>query len=321
MEFTTTTKNHEGSLAMDIITREAYYRQRIMKYSEKHSVTETCNRYKISRKTFYKWKNRYDGSIESLKDQSRKPKRSPKAHTDNEIKLIRKIAKHFKWRDLIQAYQVLTTKGYKRSYGSFKRIVQKLKELKPEKKKKNRKPKPYKRAEYPGQKIQIDVKYVPSHCITDGKKYYQYTAKDECTRWTYREMYDEHSTYSSKDFLVKLMRNIPFPIREIQTDNGTEFTNTLLVIKSKHKTLFEQALEDMEIIYHRIRIATPRHNGKVERQHRTDEMRFYDSLKMYSLADGRRQLDVYQRKSNNIIMTCLNMLSPNQVLAKYLAVM
>ena len=83
----------------------------------------------------------------------------------------------------------------------------------------------------------------------------------------FREMYDEHSTYSSKDFLIKLIKAFPFPIREIQTDNGTEFTNALLVKKSTYKSLFEQALEDMDIIYHRIRIATPQHNGKVERQH------------------------------------------------------
>jgi transposase len=92
-------------------------------------------------------------------------------------------------------------------------------------------------------------------------------------------------------------------------------------VKATHKTLFEQALIDMGIEYKRIRIATPQHNGKVERQHRTDEMRFYDGMKMYSLADGRKQLAEYQRKSNNIIMTCLGMQSPNEVLDKYLGVM
>jgi transposase len=134
-------------------------------------------------------------------------------------------------------------------------------------------------------------------------------------------MYNEHSTYSAKDFLEKLIRHAPFPIREAQTDNGTEFTNALLVVKAKHKTLFEQALLDMDIIYHRIRIATPRHNGKVERQHRTDSERFYSKLRMYSLEDGIRQLSVYQRLSNNQIKTCLGLRSPNDVLKDYLAVM
>lgn len=70
-----------------------------------------------------------------------------------------------------------------------------------------------------------------------------------------------------------------------------------------------------------MRIATPKHNGKVERQHRTDTLRFYSRLKMFSLADGRRQLAVYQRKSNNHIMTRLNLRSPNQVLVDYPGVM
>ncbi len=127
------------------------------------------------------------------------------------------------------------------------------------------------------------MKFVPSYCVANGQKYYQFTAKDECTRWTYREMYEEHSTHSARQFLMNLVRKAPFPIRMIQTDNGTEFTNALLVTKSKHKTLFESALLEMSIAYHRIRIATPRHNGKVERQHRTDELRFYRHMRMYSL--------------------------------------
>ena len=162
---------------------------------------------------------------------------------------------------------------------------------------------------------------MPSYCVVDGRKYYEYTAVDECSRWTFREMYDEHSTYSSRDFLLKLIAHAPFPIRAIQTDNGTEFTNRLIVIKSKHLTLFEDALLELGIIYHRIQIATPRHNGKVERQHRTDEARFYSQMKMYNLADGRKQLAVYQRKSNNHIKTCLNMKTPNQIVEMYQGVM
>ena len=66
----------------------------------------------------------------------------------------------------------------------------------------------------------MDVKFVQSYCVVNGQKYYQYTAVDECTRWTYREMYEEHSTYSSTDFIMKLIKAAPFAIREIQTDNG-----------------------------------------------------------------------------------------------------
>ena len=114
----------------------------------------------------------------SLEDRSHRPKTSPGSHTEQELRQIRRRLKKYKWTDLLLAYQDLIEKdGYTRSYGGFKRVVRSLKALKPDKrKKKKRKLKPYQRADYPGQKIQIDVKYVPSYCVTDGRKYYQYTA-------------------------------------------------------------------------------------------------------------------------------------------------
>ena len=305
--------------SMDRITQEACYRQRVLKWAEKHGVTAASIRYKVSRKTIHKWKKRYDGSVESLKNHKRTPYRIARKQTEDELKLVKRYARKYAG-DLLLGFEKAKAYGYSRSYGCFKRTASKL--VKPEKKRKRvRKNKPYQRAEYPGQKIQMDVKYVPAYCVANGQKYYQFTAKDECTRWTYREMYAEHSTASAKDFLEKLVRTAPFPIRMIQTDNGTEFTNALLVTKSKHKTLFEEAMLEMGIEYHRIRIATPRHNGKVERQHRTDELRFYKHMRMFSLEDGRKQLAVYQRESNNHIMTCLSMRSPNQVLELYHGVM
>ena len=308
---------------MDRITQEAHARQRYLEYFLKHeNGTETAIRYKISRKTLYKWLKRYDGSWQSLVERSRRPHHTPRAHTAEEIRQIRRLAKKHRWTDLILAYQEMREKyGYTRSYGGFKRIVGKLRAEKGSGKRKRRKNKPYQRAEYPGQKVQVDVKFVPEACAVDGRKYYQFTAVDECTRWTYRQMYDEHSTYSAEDFLNRLIRHCPFPIREIQTDNGTEFTKALISNDPNDKSLFESRLEEYQIRYHRIRIATPRHNGKVERQHRIDQLRFYDHLRMYSLEDGRMQMAAYQKKSNDYIKHCLGLRSPNQVLADYLAVM
>ena len=307
---------------MSILSQVKYQRQRMVKYAQNHSITETAIRYGVSRKTVYKWLKRYDGTLASLEDHSHRPKSSPQKHTEEEIKKIKRRVKKYKWKDLLLAYQELVEKdGYTRSYGGFKRIVSKLREEKLRRKKQKRKAKPYRRAEYPGEKVQIDVKFVPSYCVADGKKYYQYTAVDECSRWTFREMYEEHSTYSSKDFLEKLIRKSPFPIREVQTDNGTEFTNRLIVVKSKHLTLFEEALVEMGIIYHRIQIATPRHNGKVERQHRIDEERFYKGMRMYNLEDGRKQLRIYQKKSNTYIKTCLGFRSPNEIVEMYRGIM
>jgi hypothetical protein len=301
------------------IATEARYRQRVVKYSFKHGVTQASIRFWRSRQAIYEWRAKWDGDWKSLIERSHRPKSHPKQHKEEEKDLILRHYRHNK-DDRILLWQTLCKKGYTRSYNSMNRVL--LKWLGEEKRAEaKKKPKPYQRAEYPGQKVQIDVKFVPNRCISNGQKYYQFTAVDECTRWTFREMYDEHSSYSAKDFLEKFLKAAPFPIREAQTDNGTEFTNALLVVKAKHKTLFEQALLDMDIIYHRIRVATPKHNGKVERQHRCDEVRFYSKLKMYSLADGRKQLAAYNKKSNGIFKVCLGFQSPNQVLEKYLGVM
>ena len=304
---------------MNSITSEAHFRQRVLKFSFKHGVTEASRRFRVSRNAIYEWKAKYDGTWQSLKERSHRPHHHPNEHTEEEKELILRRYPRYK-DDMIMLWDSLKKSGYKRSYSSLIRVVRKW--VKPEIERRTaRKPKPYERSAYPGQKIQIDVKFVPSYCVANGEKYYQYTAIDECTRFCYREMYAEHSTYSSKDFLMKLLKAFPFPIREVQTDNGTEWTTALLVKDPKSKTLFEQALEDMDILYHRIRVATPRHNGKVERQHRTDEKRFYKKMRMYNLEDGKKQLKKYNLKSNNIPKVCLNFRTPNEVLSDYLAIM
>lgn len=224
---------------MDRITQEAQARQRMLKYLEKHGVIETAIRYHVSRKTVWKWRKRYDRTLESLKEQSRRPKHSPRKQSEEEQRLVRRLHKKY-GDDLIWAYQIAQEKGYQRSYGCFKRTA--LAQQEKPKVKPKKKPKPYERAAYPEQKVQVDVKFIPQYCCSNGKKYYQYTAKDECSRWAYRQLYDEHSTYSSFTFLKSLIAAAPFPIRRIQTDNGTEFTNALITNKCNQMSLFENAL-------------------------------------------------------------------------------
>lgn len=147
---------------MNRITQEAHNRQRMLEYFLKHgNGTATAIRYKVSRKTLYKWLKRYDGTWQSLTDRSRRPHRSPRAHTEAELRHIRRLVKKHHWEDLILAYQELRERyGYTRSYGGFKRIVGKLAAAKGNRKRKKRRNKPYQRAEYPGQKVQTDVKFV-----------------------------------------------------------------------------------------------------------------------------------------------------------------
>ena len=51
--------------------------------------------------------------------------------------------------------------------------------------------------------------------------------------------------------------------------------------------------------HHNIRLRTPRHNVKVERSHRNDNEKFYNTLKFYSLEDLRYQAKLYLKRLNN----------------------
>ena len=153
----------------------------------------------------------------------------------------------------------------------------------------------------------------------DGKRLYQWTAIDEFSRYRFVYGFEDHTPENSVKFLKLLEAAFPFKIEAVQTDNGTEFTYRY--ISEEKECPFETALREAGIEHRLIPPRTPWHNGKVERQHRTDELRFYKYMRMFSLEDGRKQLAVYQRESNDHIMTCLGMRSPNQVLELYHGVM
>ena len=77
--------------------QEAAFRQRVLEYHQNgHTVTDTANRYHLSRKTVHKWINRWDGTWTSLVDQSRRPKNSPRKQTKAEINLVKRQAKKHK---------------------------------------------------------------------------------------------------------------------------------------------------------------------------------------------------------------------------------
>ena len=153
---------------MEMVSQEAYFRQRVLNYAAKHGVTAAANRHHLSRKTVHKWKKRYNGIAESLQALPRTPHHFPRQQTAAELELVKRYAKKYKGDPLL-GYEKARKHGYNRSYGCFKKTARKL--LQPEaKKRKKRKNKPYQRAEYPGQKMQIDVKYVPGYCVVNGER-------------------------------------------------------------------------------------------------------------------------------------------------------
>lgn len=300
---------------MNTVTQITRRRQAIIEYSLKKGVTAAARRYNVSRQFVYRWKKRYDGTLESLKDRSHRPHSHPNQHTPEEIKLIKDMRKRNIHTGLVVFWVKLRQKGYTRSITSLWRVLKRLNlaPVKPPNPKYI--PKPYEKMIYPGQRIQIDVKFVPEACIvgdakTEGKKFYQYKAIDEYSRFRYLEAFEEHSSYTSAVFLEHMLKVFKFPVECVQTDNGMEFTKRLGSSENPTPTLFEASLKQRGIRHKLIKPYTPRHNGKVERSHRKDNEYFYALHTFYSFEDFKKQLAVHSRKYNNFPMRPLNWKSP-----------
>ena len=308
---------------MNSITQDILYKQSVVKYSFKYGVTKAAIKFKMHRKTIYRWREKYDGTPASLKNKSRKPHSHPNQHTEEEIKKIKDYKYKNKETGLVVLWVKLRRSGYTRSITSLYRVMQRLGIYnKTPSKKKEYEPKPYQQMTHPGERVQVDVKYVPAKSLTkevkekDGR-YYQYTAIDEYTRQRILWASKEHSTYASVEFLKIITKKFKYKIECIQTDNGAEFTNKLTTYRDK-KTKFEKALKEQGIEHKLIKPKTPRHNGKVERSHRKDQERFYYNKVFCSFEDFKNRLKYWEKEYNNFPMKPLGWKTPNEKYIEYI---
>ena len=297
------------------------FRQALIEYSFKNGVTKAAIRYKVNRQYVYRWRKRYDGTLQSLADKSHKPHHHPNQHTETELKLISDMRKRNPNAGLVVFWVKLMQRGYTRSITGLYRVLRKQGQMAVKPPNPKYIPKPYEQMSYPGQRVQIDVKFVPEACIVGdakGKKFYQYTAIDEYSRFRYLEAFDEHSSYTATVFLEHLIKKFPFMIECVQTDNGLEFTKRLAKTQNPTPTMFEHRLSELGIRHKCIKPYTPRHNGKVERSHRKDNECFYATHKFYSLDDFAKQLKVHNYNYNRFPMRPLHWKAPIDYIRAYL---
>ena len=262
------------------LDRHAAHRLAIIRHAQEltGNVAKTCRYYGISRQAYYKWLRRYeDGGLDALRDRSSRPHVSPRATRVEVVgKVIylrqtyhfgpHKIAMYLKryhdlelspsgiWRILkrLDMSRLPSSQRYRRQRDRWKRYE------KPE----------------PGLRVQIDVKFI-SPLPGSRRKYYQFTAIDDCTRLRVLRIYDRLNQQSAIQFLDYVLAKLPFRVERIQTDNGAEF-----------QSAFHYHVLDRGIGHSYIRPATPRLNGKVERSHRIDAEEFYRMLEGVVIDDA-----------------------------------
>ena len=159
------------------ITQKMKYKQSVIKYSYKHGVKKASIQFNEWPKTIYRWRKRYDGNIESLRDKSRRPHYHPNQHTDKEIKMIKDYKRNNKETGLVVLWVKLRAAGYTRTIQGLYHVLQRLGIYKKTPRKAKEEKIEKVEVKYPGEKVQIDVKYVPTVCMTKelqekGERFY-----------------------------------------------------------------------------------------------------------------------------------------------------
>lgn len=80
---------------------------------------------------------------------------------------------------------------------------------------------------------------------------------------------------------------IPFATKQIQTDNGSEFSSQ-----------FSWHLDDLGISHRKTKVCSPEENGKVERSHRTDQEEFYGINRFVSIKHCMQLLQQWEKEYN-----------------------
>lgn len=215
---------------------------------------------------------------------------------------------------LAEVYVRCCKKGYKRSFSSMCRQIRKNRYKRPEVHRKSYTKYEGLDGKYPGEKVQIDIKYVPPECIkfpTYGEKYYQITAIDEYSRKRVLKIVKEKSTYETSKYLRELESRIGFKIDTVQVDNGYEFVND--IDKTGKTSLFESVALSLGMKIKRTRPYWPWQNGKVERSHREDGKILYKRKVFAGEKELIQQVIKHERRYNKTAKTSLNFKSPEQV--------
>ena len=146
---------------MNKITQTMRFRQAVIEYSNKHGGTKAAIRYHLNRQYIYRWRNRYDGTLQSLADRSHRPHSHPNQHTAEEIKLILNMRRRNPNAGIVVFWVKLRKRGYTRSISGLYRFLRKRGAMAVKLPNPKYTPKPYEQMLYPGQRVQIDVKFVP----------------------------------------------------------------------------------------------------------------------------------------------------------------
>ncbi len=274
-------------------------------YSRCGKVAHTCRHFGISRQTFYRWQRRYDPyDLRTLEERSHCPRRrrQPTWSFPLAEKVLLLRLQFPRWgKDKLAV--LLRRQKVAISVSMVGRILTRLKQqgrlVEPPRSGVPgsrralrtrpyavRKPKQYAASE-PGDLVEVDTLDVRPIA---GVVFKQFTARDVVSRGDVIQAHPRATAQTAAQFLDTLQHRMPFPIRAVQVDGGSEFAAE-----------FEQACQQRGLHLFVLPPRSPKLNGAVERANRTHTEEFYQvtpcSLEMKKL---NRELRHWEKIYNTV---------------------
>jgi transposase InsO family protein len=294
-------------------------------YQTHRNAALTCRYFGISRQTFYRWKGRYDPQhLASLEDRCHRPhrRRQPTWTPPLAEQVLRLRRQYPRWgKDKLVV--LLRREGWGVSTSMVGRILTRLKQhgrlvepprrgvtatrLRPWRRPYARRKPPDWRVVEPGDLVQVDtldLRPLPGVVLK------QFTARDVVSRWDVVEAHRRATSLTAAGFLETLRARMPFPVRALQVDGGSEFA-----------AAFEQACQQRGLRLFVLPPRSPKLNGSVERAQRTHTEEFYEVTPCaWQIETLNRELEAWERTYNTVRPhQALGYLTPQQFLAQWQA--
>lgn len=300
----------------DKLTERAKHKIKVLDWHRAHSSNSslTARHFGIGRMTLHRWLKRFRHyGVVGLNERSRRPKnvRKPTTSWDIVFRIIQLKKQYPAWSKY-KIRTLLEREGFEVSASTVGRVLKRrnLIDKKASKRRKKAALRPKARfprglrISEPGDMIQLDVKHI---MLPGGKKYYQFTAIDVLTKRRILRVYASESSRNGAHFLQECLLSFPFPIKAIQTDNGSSFLKE-----------FERVCKERSLPHYFIYPRTPKQNSYVEISHQADKREFYQQGNTHCLLPiMQRKIREWEDVWNNVRPhEALNYLTPSEYLFK-----
>jgi putative transposase len=285
------------------LTREAKKRLAWMEHYARHgNVSLTCRYFGIPRETFYYWRRRYEPrDLRTLESRPSRPHRTrPRIWTVEQVETVRDLRERYprwgkaKLHRLLPAALGLSESTVGRILGYLRQSGQLVEPPRRISARKRRHPRPYAtrkpkayQPQAPGDLIQLDTLDVRPSA---GHILKHFTACDVVSRWDVLEIATVATAQTATRALDALLERMPFAVRAIQVDGGSEFMAE-----------FEAACQARGIRLFELPPRSPKLNGSVERAQRTHTEEFYEcSTAPFTVTAMRAALREWEHTYNTV---------------------